>query len=99
MARVGVPGLDLLDQRRALVALREAIDAARCEPAAGRRREERRGLAGDDGPSRAWRLADPGDRVEQRPGVRVLRLAEDGPLRAFPDEAARVHDDDALGET
>ena len=70
----------------------------------GSKRQPGGGASGDGGApgmpvSRLHaRPAEPRDRVEQPPRVRVLRVAEHGALRPLLDDAAGVHDDDPLGE-
>src|SRR3954469_9823969 len=98
MTGVAAARLHALRELRPRRAQVEAIGATGLEAAAGRRRERRRRRARDAGEPVDARSAQARDRVEQAPGVRVLRIAEDGPPRAFLDDAAGVHDDDPFRE-
>ena len=99
MAGVAAAGLHALE--RAPASSSRARSGTGSEARSGSRAAARAATAARPGsPSSRLhaRPAEPRDRVEQPPGVRVLRVAEHGRLRPLLDDAARVHDDDPLGE-
>ena len=93
-ARWPAGGLELrVDGAAGVVADR----AAGMEAAAGRDVDRVRRLALQDlRPAPVVRVAPRHDR-DQRPGVRVLRVADHAARRPFLDDAAEVHDQDAVG--
>src|SRR5262245_19751888 len=98
MTGVAPTGLDALGELRPRRAEVEAIGAAGLEAAAWARRERRGRRPRDSREPVDARPAEPRNRTQQSPGVRMLRVAEDSRPRPLLDDAARVHDDDPLGE-
>ena len=90
--------LDAVSQLGLLEALLERVRAARPELAALRQVDQRRRRALDRVQLLRLRPVEPRDRAEQAPGVRVLRVVEEVPLRAALDDPAGVHDEDLVGD-
>src|SRR3954466_16219010 len=97
-AGVEMAAADLVDERRVLDALLEAVRAAGPEGAALWQRDQRRRLPLDGRKAPRLGPVEAGDRPEQPPRVGMLRIVEDAVLGPLLDRAARVHDDHAIGD-
>ncbi len=96
-ARGEMAGAHRAQRRHGLGALRTAGAAARVERAARGRVDEGGRVARVSAPASGRARVEPGDRVQQAPGVGVLRGGEDGLGRPLLDDPPGVHHRDAVG--
>src|SRR5262245_146483 len=83
VARIQVTGASTLQQQGHLTASLEPVRASLAERAADRELHQRRGQAGDCCEPPRPGTVKPGDRAEQPPGVRMLRIVEQVALGAL----------------